>query len=186
MLHALVGLLAYFGLGIVFVRVALARVGAADEPEIGSHAWHVAAFAAALASVLVVVLVAWLLYRAPSFGPPDRHAGRVGRVFAVGLLAALIVTAVCTVQLNMATVVWQWFHPGEVPPFPATWRTLQHPFQGLNRGEVNHGQSTPSQRPMVAYMPSSQRVTTTMMPVSAAMPSLTVQCCRETQLLQRR
>jgi membrane protease YdiL (CAAX protease family) len=66
------------------------------------------------ARLAVVAAMIWILRQRPSFAT-RAGAGPAAEV-AAGVLAGLIIVAVCTVQLRTAALVWQWANPGQVLP----------------------------------------------------------------------
>lgn len=108
---------------LVYLLVALA-IGFACRPFVdpaeldqpGTQAWHVSLAADSLAKLVAVAVMLGILARHPSFAADGRAHPRPGRALVLGAVAGLIVTAICTVQLSMTTVLWEWLHPEHAPP----------------------------------------------------------------------
>lgn len=110
----------------IFLFVALAwwllslvrTLGGVDlqtPPPAGAHGWHLFQSADGLARLLAAAFMAAILWRFRSF-PPDAPKTRPLRAVWLGFLGMLIVVPLCTVQLKMGTVLWEWAHPNAAKP----------------------------------------------------------------------
>ncbi len=106
--------LAYVVLAVVF-GLALERIFKPDPAaEPGTQRWHLAVLADSAAKLCAAGVAVYVLYTAQSL-PAGRRRGPL-RAMATGLLAGVILIAVCTLQLSTMTVLWQWLDPHRPPP----------------------------------------------------------------------
>ncbi len=86
----------------------------------GSHGWHALQSADAAAKLLACALMVVILAaRRPFASEADRRVGIAGTLW-IGVVAALVIIPLCTVQLQMDQVAWQWLNPdGVLPIHPA-------------------------------------------------------------------
>ena len=109
-------LLLYVGVGLTLLMMLVGVEEGDQRRTPGSHAWHVAQNADAVAKLLSVAVMLWILSRRRSFPPALGRRASVLRIAGAGVLGALIVTSLCTVQLNMVAILWQWLEPDRVLP----------------------------------------------------------------------
>lgn len=115
----------YVGLLVLVGQLLLGGVDPATPRQPGSHWWHLAQTADAVARLLSAAVMVWMLGQSRLFrAPPCRRLGPLG-VIAVGVLGALIVTPILTVQLQMTTIAGQKLFPDWSPPPHAVLEALQ-------------------------------------------------------------
>lgn len=90
----------------------------------GSQGWHALQSADAAARLLACALMVVILAaRRPFAGEGSRRVGIAGTLW-IGLVAGLVLIPLCTVQLQMDQVAWQWLNPDAVPPIHPAMQAL--------------------------------------------------------------
>ncbi len=106
--------LAYVVLAVVF-GLALERIFKPDPAaEPGTQRWHLAVLADSAAKLCAAAVAVYVLYF--RLAPPVARRRSLAGVTAVGVLAGVILIAVCTLQLSTMTILWQWINPTQRPP----------------------------------------------------------------------
>lgn len=104
------------------------RVGDVGAP--GSHGWHVAAIAHDAGRLIAGAFIALRLAGRPGvagYRPPRSWP----RLAGVALLAAWLVTPVCTLQLLAGRTLWRWFRPSAAPPVHLALEALERSEWGV-------------------------------------------------------
>jgi membrane protease YdiL (CAAX protease family) len=110
-----IALFAYVIVSQVAARVFLGGqdLQAASQPS--TQAWYLLQAADIFAKLLVALLMIFMLAQHPLF-PPGRAGAGPARKSGIGLLTALILTAITFPQLQMGSIIWQWLNPGQALP----------------------------------------------------------------------
>ncbi|HUU98520.1 MAG TPA: CPBP family intramembrane glutamic endopeptidase [Phycisphaerae bacterium] len=136
LLHAAAAFLLYLILAQILIaalEITFDTDAMLNKP--GSLDWYAVAGAGATAQLLTCALMVVILAaRRPFAGESSRRVGLAGALW-VGLVAALVVIPLCTVQLQMDQVAWKWLRPDAVPPVHPTMQAL-HDSEWDWRGPV--------------------------------------------------
>jgi membrane protease YdiL (CAAX protease family) len=124
LLHVGAVLLVYFVLQQILV--AGVRTGFDLESLLtpGSHGWHALQGADAAARLLACALMVVILAARRPFAAEGNHPADAAAALGVGLVAALMLIPLCTVQLQMHQVVWRWLDPDAVLPIHPAMQAL--------------------------------------------------------------
>ncbi|MGD8453087.1 MAG: CPBP family intramembrane metalloprotease [Phycisphaerae bacterium] len=109
-------LLMLVGLTLVLASALLPPQGVFPETGPGTVRWYTFNVAESLAKLICAGAMIMMLRQTRSFRDAGRAGLGVGRLVAIGIGGALVVATICTVQLKMTTIMWQWLHPGQTPP----------------------------------------------------------------------
>ncbi len=136
LLHAGAAVLLY----VIVARILIAGLKTTFDAHAmlnkpGSLDWHALQSADATARLLACALMVVILAaRRPFAGEGSDRVGITGTLW-VGLVAALVVIPLCTVQLQMDQVAWKWLEPDAVPPIHPAMQAL-HDSEWDWRGPV--------------------------------------------------
>jgi membrane protease YdiL (CAAX protease family) len=103
--------------------------------EPGSRGWHALQSADAAAKLLATALIPVALAARRPFRRERTGRPGVAGTLGITLLAALVLTPLCTVQLQMGDVLWQWVKPEVLPPVHPAMQAL-HDSEWDWRGPV--------------------------------------------------
>lgn len=133
--HVLAVIFLYFALAGTLAAGLTRGAGDTERATPGSSAWHWTQMADSLGKLVAAAGAALLLARparrpAPDDTPPARaarrpRAVRLWRDLWIGILAMPAITAIATLQLAGAKLVWRWFDPQAAQPMHAVLRALQ-------------------------------------------------------------
>ena len=116
LVHTPIVLLVYVALGVALAMLTVGRFSAEAVAQEGSHAWHVAQVGDALAKLVAGGVIIWILRQNPTFAAVSDSRLRWVGIVGAGVLGGLVVAPICMVQLQMCSILWQWFNPDAVLP----------------------------------------------------------------------
>jgi len=135
LLHVGAALLVYFVSQQILVAGLRSSFDVQSMLKPGSQGWHALQSADAAAKLLACALMVVILAaRRPFAGEGSRRVGIAGTLW-IGLVAGLVLIPLCTVQLQMSQVVWQWLEPDRVLPIHPAMQAL-HDSEWDWRGPV--------------------------------------------------
>ena len=135
LLHLGAILLVYFVLQQILVAGLRSSFDLQSMLKPGSQGWHALQSADAAAKLLACALMVVILAARRPFAGEDSHRVGIAGTLSIGLVAGLVLIPLCTVQLQMDQVAWQWLNPDAVPPIHPAMQAL-HDSEWDWRGPV--------------------------------------------------
>lgn len=124
LLHVLTAIFVYFALAATLAATFTRGATDAQRAMPGSNAWHWLQTADGVGKLTVALGIAAMLTRRA--GVSTSGARRVIRHAWIGVVAMPAVTAIATLQLAGAQLVWHWFDPDAQQPMHVVLRALQN------------------------------------------------------------